>query len=139
MFRPGLGLKAAGLAWLWGLGLFKISGRATPTKPGLASAWLRPRPGLLVKFVFRVLCGRGTQSRPKKNCGLVSQNHDFGHTKAAAFRLGLGLEECQAEPKAGSSPNVGSAWARLAEPKSRGFAASGPGRNITIQAVFRNI
>ncbi|KAF8188807.1 hypothetical protein K438DRAFT_1764066 [Mycena galopus ATCC 62051] len=64
-------------------------------------------------------------------CGLVSQNHNFGPTKAAAFRLGLGLEECQAEPKAGSSPHVGSAWARLAEPKSRGFAASGPGRNIT--------
>ncbi|KAJ6521740.1 hypothetical protein B0H19DRAFT_1277614 [Mycena capillaripes] len=52
--------------------------------------------------------------------------------KAAAFRLGLGLEECQAGPKAGSGPHVGSAWARLAEPKSRGFAASGPGRNITI-------
>ncbi|KAJ6478369.1 hypothetical protein C8R45DRAFT_934138 [Mycena sanguinolenta] len=36
-----------------------------------------------------------------------------------------------AGPKAGSGPHVGSAWARLAEPKSRGFAASGPGRNIT--------
>ncbi|KAJ6465410.1 hypothetical protein C8R45DRAFT_1079897 [Mycena sanguinolenta] len=36
-----------------------------------------------------------------------------------------------AGPKAGSGPHVGSARARLAEPKSRGFAASGPGRNIT--------
>ncbi|KAJ6478314.1 hypothetical protein C8R45DRAFT_934077 [Mycena sanguinolenta] len=54
-----------------------------------------------------------------------------GTRDTAAFRLGLGLEECQAGPKAGSGLHVGSARARLAEPKSRGFAASGPGRNIT--------
>ncbi|KAJ6448689.1 hypothetical protein C8R45DRAFT_947799 [Mycena sanguinolenta] len=111
MFRPGFGLKAGASARLGGLGLFKIPGQAIPARPGSASAWLWPRPGLLE------LAEKKTRARDT--------------LKAAAFRLGLGLEECQAGLKAGSGPHVGSARARLAEPKSRGFAASGPGRNIT--------
>ncbi|KAJ6508160.1 hypothetical protein C8R45DRAFT_921931 [Mycena sanguinolenta] len=42
-------------ARFWGLGLLKIPGQAAPARPGSASAWLWPRPGLLVKFFEKVV------------------------------------------------------------------------------------
>ncbi|KAJ7243143.1 hypothetical protein B0H12DRAFT_1074026, partial [Mycena haematopus] len=149
MFRLWLGLKALALARIWRLWLLKIPGQAAPSRLGLAWAGFGLSRGFCRNFGIIIDCSNTTTPssylrHPKHVTRKVTLMCDLGGSgdgiqepqgkkmaaegqimmapvKAGAFRLGFGLEECQAGPKAVSGRYFGSALARYQSQKAGAF------------------
>ncbi|KAJ7256144.1 hypothetical protein B0H12DRAFT_1070746 [Mycena haematopus] len=149
LFRLWLGLKALALARIWRLWLLKIPGQAAPSRLGLAWAGFGLSRGFCRNFGIIIDCSNTTTPssylrHPKHVTRKVTLMCDLGGSgdgiqepqgkkmaaegqimmapvKAGAFRLGFGLEECQAGPKAVSGRYFGSALARYQSQKAGAF------------------